>query len=341
MQVGLGPQVNSLEYAGEIRARVESQLGFRVAGKIISRAVGPGQRVKAGQVLARLDPQDYDLAVGAARAQRAAALTQRDLALADVRRYVELKAQGFISGAELERRESAFQSAQAQLDQAQAQLAVQANQASYSALTANAPGIVTAAQAEVGQVVTAGAPVLSIAVDGPRDAVFAVAEDQIGRFTLGQTLQAKVWGQAQVLTGQVRELSAAADPMTRTFTVKLALDAVQDRAPALGATVQVRAPSDAPQRVDALIKLPTSALRQDGSATAVWLFDSNSMTVRSQPVQVATMDGNEAVIASGLAPGSLVVSTGVHVLSPGQKVTVYGAPGLGTAAAPSQSASGK
>jgi multidrug efflux pump subunit AcrA (membrane-fusion protein) len=149
-----------LELSGEVRARVEARLGFRLSGKLAKRMVEVGQSVKVGQVLAQLDPSDLQLAVDSARAQAEAARTQRDLAAADFKRFQALKEQNFISGAELERRDAALKAAQAQLDQAQAQLAVQSNQAAYTSLRADASGVVTAVEAEVGQVLAAGATVL-------------------------------------------------------------------------------------------------------------------------------------------------------------------------------------
>ncbi len=321
MTVGTGTVNAGYEFAGEVRARVESRLGFRVGGKITQRQAELGQRVKAGQVLAQLDPQDYRLAADASRAQVAAATTNRDLAAADFKRYSELKAQNFISGAELERRESALKAAQAQLDQAKAQLAAQGNQATYTTLLADVSGVVTAVEAEPGQVVSAGTPVVRIAQDGPRDVVFSVPEDKVAALRLGSPVTVRAWANDQVLQGSVREVAASADPVTRTFAVKVGLDAAE-AAPALGTTVyalpQALARSGAP-----VIKLPTTALRQDGNASAVWVLEPDSMTVRLQPVQIATADGNEAVISGGLSPGMQVVSAGVHVLSPGQKVTLY------------------
>ena len=308
------------EYAGEVRAQVESRLGFRVGGKLIKRQAELGQHVVAGQVLAQLDPQDYRLAADAARAQVAAATTSRDLAAADYRRYKELKEQNFISGAELERRDSTLKSAQAQLQQAQSQLAVQGNQADYAVLTAAVSGVVTAIDAEPGQVVAAGAPVLRIAADGVRDVVFAVPEDKVAAIKVGAPVTLRVWAQSADLSGKVREVAASSDPVTRTFLVKVAVDAKEP--PPLGATVNVTVPDAGPARA-AVIKLPTSALRQEGQTTAVWLLDKATMTLRSQPIQIATVDGNDAVVAAGLEPGMLVVSAGVHVLTAGQKVSIY------------------
>jgi RND family efflux transporter MFP subunit len=318
--VGTQAQSSSLEFAGEVRARVESSLGFRLGGKLLERSVELGQRVKAGQLLARLDPQDFKLAADAANAQLATARTNHALAAADFKRYQALKDQNFISGAELERREAALQAASAQLDQAQAQFSIQGNQAGYTSLNADVAGVVTAVLAERGQVVAAGAPVLHIAQDGVRDVVFSVPEDKVAAIRLGTEVEIRPWSTPGILKGTIREVAASADPATRTFAVKVAVPAHD--ALALGSTVTVL--PKALQRTGApVIKLPTSALRQEGQTTAVWVLDAASMTVKSQSVQIASADGNDVVVAGGLQPGMQVVVTGVHVLAAGQKVSLY------------------
>jgi RND family efflux transporter MFP subunit len=318
--VGASSMQSQYDFSGEVRARIESRLGFRVAGKITQRQAEVGQHVKAGTVLAQLDPQDYRLAADAARAQVAVALTNRDLAAADFKRYVALREQNFIAGAELERRETTLKAAQAQLDQAQAQLAAQGNQARYTTLVADVSGVITAVEAEVGQVVAAGTPVIRIAADGPRDVVFSVPEDKVAGVRPGTAVAVRQWASNTPLTGRIREVAASADPATRTFPVKVSLEA--DAQPPLGATMTV-VPQSLSHAGAPVIKIPTSALRQEGQGSAVWVLDQPTMTVKLQPVQVATADGNDAVIAAGLQPGMVIVSAGVHVLSPGQKVTVW------------------
>jgi len=320
MTVGVGAFNSNREFAGEVKAQVESRLGFRVAGKIVTRQAEMGQHVKAGQLLAQLDARDYQLAADAARAQVAAAQTNRDLAAADFKRYSVLKDQNFISGAEHERRETTLKAAHAQLEQAQAQLASQGNQAGYANLLADASGVITAIEAEPGQVVSAGTPVVRIARDGPRDVVFSVPEDKVGAIRTGSDVTVRAWSSQSEMPGKVREVAASADPVTRTFPIKVSLDPRADLA--LGTTVSV-SPKALSLAGTPAIKLPTSALRQEGKGAAVWVVDKSTMTVKSLPVQIATADGNEAVIASGLEPGMLVVSAGVHVLSPGQKVAIY------------------
>jgi RND family efflux transporter MFP subunit len=328
LTVGEAQLESAQEYAGDVRARVESRLGFRVAGKITRREVELGQHVKAGQVLARLDARDYQLGAEAARAQVNSATTQRDLAQANAQRFRALRAQNFISAAEMERYEANLKAAQATLDQAKAQLSTQSNQENYTLLLADVDGVITGVDAEPGQVVAAGTPVVRIAQDGARDAVFAVPEDRRGSIRIGQGVKVQPWADAsQTIAGQIREVAASADAATRTYQVKAALQGGQ--LPALGSTVHVwpEGMGVAHGAVGAsVIKLPTTALRQDGGGgqgTAVWVYDPATSTVRLQPVQIATADGNEAVIASGLKPGMQVVATGVHVLNPGQKVTIY------------------
>ncbi len=318
--VGVSTFDTEPEFSADVRARVESRIGFRVGGKIIRRQVDLGQHVNAGQVLAQLDPQDFKLATDAARAQLAAATTNRDIAASDLKRYQGLRDQNFISGADLERRETTYKAAKAQFEQAQAQLASQGNQASYTTLVADVPGVVTAIEAEPGQVVTAGTPVVRIAQDGARDVVFAVPEDRAALIKPGAPVTVRGWAGGAELEGKVREVAASADAVTRTYTVKVAIDAAT--APALGATVYAR-PQSLSRSGTAVIKLPTSALRQDGQGSAVWVLDKATMTVHSQPVTVATADGNAAVISSGIVSGMMVVVAGVHVLQAGQKVSIY------------------
>ena len=326
-------------FAADVRARVESRLGFRVAGKLVQRHVELGQAVRAGQLLAQLDARDYRLAVQAAQAQVAAATTQRDLAQADYERFAQLKAQNFISGAELDRRRASLQAAQAQLTQALAQASSQGNQENYTQLRADADGVVTAIEAEPGQVLEQGQTVLRLAQGGARDAVFAVPEDLVSQLRVGQEVAVRPWGGAAEgaakLRATVRDIAASADPVTRTFTVKAALSG--SPLPPLGATLTVYPSAFAPSGVQAL-RLPTSALWAQGQQTAVWVFDAASSTVRAQVIEVAQVDGNEVLVRAGLQAGAQVVATGVHVLAPGQKVSIYQAKTAPEAAKQAQAA---
>jgi RND family efflux transporter MFP subunit len=319
--VSTGAANASHQYAAEVKARVESRLSFRVSGKLASREVDLGAAVKPGQVLARLDAQDFKLAQAAAMAAVAAARTNRDQAGADYKRFVDLQRQGFISAAELERRDSVFKAAQAQLDQAKAQADVQANQAAYAQLLADGAGVVTGVSAEPGQVLAAGTPVVTVALDGPRDVVFSVPEDQIGRVRTAASqpgaLKVRLWGSDATAPLKVREVAGAADPVTRTFLIKADAGKL-DVKPGQTATVVLDLPQTA-----SIVKLPLTAVLQQSGKTSVWVLDSATMTVKPVAVQVGGADGNEVVVASGLSAGQEVVVAGVHVLTPGQKVKRY------------------
>jgi RND family efflux transporter MFP subunit len=308
-----------------VRARTESRLGFRVGGKMTSRAAELGQHVTAGQVLAQLDATDLKLSQDAALAATRAAQTNHELAAAEFKRYKELRDQGFISSIELERREATLKAQKAQLEQALAQASVQGNQAGYAALTATAAGVITGVEADPGTVLAAGTPVLRLAHDGPRDVVFTVPEDGAAAFRAmqgkGGALKIRPWGATTTLPATVREVAAAADSATRTFLVKADIGSAPLQ---LGQTATVLV--DLPRR-EGITRLPLTAVMQQQGQTAVWLVDKGSMTVKVQPIAVAGADGNVVVVASGLSPGQTVVTAGVHVLTPGQKVKLYDAPG--------------
>lgn len=310
------------EFSADIRARTESRLGFRVPGKVARRLVELGQAVRAGQVLGQLDPQDLRLQQDAARAGLAAAEANATQAAADLKRFKELKAQGFISEAELERHNTMATTAEASLRQARAQAGVQSNQTSYAALVADAAGVITSVDMEPGQVVNAGMPVLTLAHDGPRDAVFAVPEDlgQAVRGLVGKKDAIKVrrWGSNEWLPATVREVAAAADPATRTFLAKADVGKAGFE---LGQSASVA--FNTPVRVAGGVRIPLYALAERDGKSIVWVLDAQSMTVKPTPVVTGDVTGNVILIAKGLAPGQEIVTAGVHALNPGQKVHRY------------------
>lgn len=323
--VQMAPTRSQLEFAAEIRPRVESRLGFRIPGKLVERSVQFGQTVRAGQALARLDGQDLQLGQEAARAALAAAQAQLDLAESEFKRFVALRDQGFISGAELERREAALRSARSAFEQASAQLRVQTNQSGYSTLVADAAGVITAVEAEPGMVMAAGVTVVRLAHDGPRDAWFSVPEDRITevRALIGRqgVLQVRRWGaDDRNWPATVREVAAAADPATRTFLVKADMGAAPV---ALGQSVTVLLPG--PETPPALM-LPLTALFEHQGKSQVWVLDRTTMTVQMRAVQPVAIQANLIVLGAGLSPGESVVTAGVHTLSPGQKVSLYAEP---------------
>lgn len=320
--VGASGTSFDFEFSGEVRARTESNLAFRVGGKLMQRPAEIGQRVKKGQLLAQIDPQDYRVTADAAAAQLIAAQSNRDLAAADLKRYQGLHEQGFISAAELERRETNFKAAQAQWQQAQAQNTVQGNQSNYTHLLADGAGVITSVDASAGQVVAAGQTVVRLALDGPRDIYFSVSEDKLAVLKPGVVVDVRQWRDGQKFEAKVRDVSASADAVTRSFVVKAELPKEVD--PILGSTVTVSLRASA-ANAKPRIKLPTSALRTEAGETSVWVLDSATMTVKSQKIQVTTADGNDAVVDAGLQNGDQVVVSGVHVLTAGQKVSIFGA----------------
>lgn len=307
------------EFSGEVRARIESRLGFRVGGKIISRKVDVGAPVKRGQVLMQLDPQDMQLAQAQANAGLKAAESNRDLARAELKRYQDLREKNFVSQAVLDAKETAYKAAQASYEQALAAFRNQSNQAGYTTLVSDVDGVVTGVDAEVGQVVAAGTPVVRVAKAGEKDIVIGIPEDRVDALRRLPDVRVRTWARPnQVVPGKLRELSPVADPVTRTYTAKIAIPNASDDI-RLGMTAYV---AFAAKTQNALIKLPLTSLFQDKSATAVWVVEGGA--VRAVPVQVAGSSGNDIVVAGGIAPGQTVVTAGVNLLKSGQKVKILG-----------------
>ncbi len=306
------------ELSGEVVPRYESRIGFRVGGKIIARKVEVGSVVKRGQVLMQLDPSDLQLSQAQAKAAVASAESSLTLARADLERYRELHAKNFVSQAVLDAKEAAFKAAHSGHEQALAGLKVQANQSGYATLVADADGVVTALDAEVGQVVAAGTPVARIARSGDIEVRVSIPEDQVAALRQVTTVTVRTWANpAQALEGRIREVAPAADPATRTFTAKIALPKPGDAVRlGMSATVAFAAPT-APA-----IRLPLTALYNDKDQTAVWVVENDK--VRRVPVQVAGATGNELLVAAGLNPGQTVVTAGVNLLREGQKVSILG-----------------
>lgn len=307
------------EFSGEVRARIESRLGFRVGGKIISRKVDVGAPVKRGQVLMQLDPQDMQLAQAQANAGLKAAESNRDLARAELKRYQDLREKNFVSQAVLDAKETAYKAAQASYEQALAAFRNQSNQAGYTTLVSDVDGVVTGVDAEVGQVVAAGTPVVRVAKAGEKDIVIGIPEDRVDALRRLPDVRVRTWARPnQVVPGKLRELSPVADPVTRTYTAKIAIPNASDDI-RLGMTAYV---AFAAKTQNALIKLPLTSLFRDKSTTAVWVVEGGA--VRAVPVQVAGSSGNDIVVAGGIAPGQTVVTAGVNLLKSGQKVKILG-----------------
>ena len=303
------------EFAGEVRPRVESRLGFRVGGKIIARKVDVGTVVKRGQVLMQIDPQDLQLSQAQSRAALRAAETQRDLARAELKRYEELRSQNFVSQAVLDARRSAFASAQANVDAAKAGYSAQSNQAGYSTLVSDIDGVVTSISAEVGQVVAPGTPVASVANTSDKEIVISLPEDKVDVMRKVQDVTVRMWANPDVaIRGKIREVSPVADPATRTYPVRVAIPGAGSDVK-LGMTARVQFASKSPT---ARMRVPLTALFHEKSSAAVWVVENGA--VRLVPVLVGGTAGNDVVIASGISPGQTVVTAGVNKLKNGQKV---------------------
>jgi len=321
--VGATPTSAANTYAGEVRARYESTLGFRVAGKLISRQVNVGEQVKAGQVLARLDPKDLQLGDAAAVAQVAAAQSQFTVTWNDLDRVKGLHAKGYASQGELDRFTTQYEAAKAQLEAVKAQRDQIANQASYSTLTADADGVVTAVLAEFGTVVAAGQPVVQLAHGGAIEITAAIPEDRVNTVRKGMAVQVSLWsGGNKSYPGMVRELSSAADPLTRTYALRVSVP----NAPAemkLRMTASVTIPLEG---LPDFIHIPAASMVTQGGKAGVWVFDAKAGAVVFRAVEFAGVQGNEVLAAAGLKAGDVVVTAGAAFLSEGQKVRPMGAP---------------
>lgn len=304
------------EFPADIRPRVESGLGFRVAGKIVERRVQAGQEVRRGQVLARVDAEDLRLNENASRAQLAAADVDRRQKQSDLRRYEELRQKGFISAAEFEARRSAAEAAEAQYQQARAGLAVQTNQADYAVLVAPADGIVTAVDAEIGQVVAAGQTVIRVANTGDKEAAFQIPENRVAQVRRLDRATVTLWSGGPPLQGRIREIAGSADPATRAFVARLTLiDPPADLRFGTTATVRFASRNDKP-----LVPVPLSALLQEGGQTWVWVLDPTRFTVSRRPVTLVTVSDTDALLEASLPDGIEIVTAGVHRLQEGQEV---------------------
>ncbi len=321
--VGAKPGDGANVYSGEIRARYENDLAFRVGGKVIARYVDVGATVKKGQPLARLDPQDAQLAAEGARSALAGAEADHALAKAEVERYRDLYAKKFVSQAVLDARETTFNTTKARLEQARAQLATARNQSSYTALAAEADGVITAVNVEAGQVVAAGQAVMRFAQPAEKEVVISVPESRLAelrdaRQIPQQILVAVLAAPEKPYAGRIREVAPTADAATRTFAVKITLLAPDD-AVKLGMTANVALG----QRTGPdTIGVPLTALTQIDGEPAVWVVDPQTSQVHLRPVKVAAYREDGATITAGLKAGEIVVTAGVHKLLAGETVRV-------------------
>ncbi|MBB6408460.1 efflux RND transporter periplasmic adaptor subunit [Mesorhizobium sangaii] len=320
VEIAQAHDTRTLSYSGSVRARTESALAFRVNGKITERLVDIGQHVASGDVLARIDPIDYDLSVKSAQAALDAAERQVETVELARKRAEQLFAKNFAPKSQLEQATLTYDQAVATRDSARSSLEQAKNQAGYTDLKADRDGIVTAVSADVGQVVGSGTPVVTVAVDGEKEVLIAVPEMEIAEFKPGKIVKAGFWSDdALALDGKVREVAGSADPQSRTFAVRVSLP--NDPRVLLGMTASVEA-SAANERQ--LVSIPLSALAEQDSRSIVWTVDRGADTVHARPVTVAKFAADGVRVADGLKPGDVVVAAGTQFMTENLKVKLTG-----------------
>jgi RND family efflux transporter MFP subunit len=314
-RVAFQPDATSREFVGVVRARYETDLGFRVAGKITARLVNVGDRVRTGDVIARLDPQDLKLQVESAQAELSAATSNLAQTAADELRFASLRSRGYAAVADYERKKAAKDEAEGRLERAQRALDLARNQLAYAELKADADGVITAALAEAGQVVAIGQAVARLAHRGEMEAVVALPETWLGEARESQAT-VRLWsGPKRQFSARLRELSPQADAMTRTYAARFTIENA-DEAVALGMTATVTLSQASEESV---AKLPLAAILNRGNGPSVYVVD-RAGGLELRPVRVASFTEDTALVTSGVNTGERVVTLGVQKLGAGQKV---------------------
>lgn len=304
-------------FAGEVRAREESLLSFRVAGKVVERKVDVGDHVRTGQVLAVLDPGDLQAQARAAQAQLIAAQAELASARADQARFDKLAKDQLVSRSTLDAQNAAAEAAQGQVNAARANLEVARNQAAYSQLRAPRDGVIATRNAESGQVVAAGQTVFSLAADGVREIAFALPEGMIAAIKPGQPVLVEAWSQpGKRWVGRIREISPAADPASRTYAARVTVDAPAG-AIELGQSARVYLAGNG----NGALSVPLAALQRTGERSAVFVIDAKTSTAKLVTIQTGPFGEDRVPVKSGLSPDAWVVAAGGHLLRDGQKVT--------------------
>jgi RND family efflux transporter MFP subunit len=314
-------ETSAREFVGVVRARYESDLGFRVAGKIVTRLVSVGDRVQTGDVVARLDPQDLQLQAESAAAELRAAESNLAQSAADHERYAALRARGFASVADFDRKKWTKDEAEGRLERAKRALELARNQLAYTELKADADGVITATLAEPGQVVSTGQAVVRLAHRGEREAVVALPESWLAEARKARAT-VRLWhDRDRSFAARLRELSPAADPASRTYAARFTIpDADDSVALGMTATVALTLGSDTP-----VARLPLSAVLNRGSGPIVYVVDHNGSLVQ-RPVAISSFTESAALVTSGLSAGEKVVTLGAQKLEAGLKVRTIETP---------------
>jgi RND family efflux transporter MFP subunit len=314
-RVAFENETSAREFVGVVRARYETDIGFRVAGKIVSRLVSVGDRIHAGDVVARLDPQDLQLQSESAAAELRAAESNLAQTAADHERYTALRARGFASVADFDRKKWAKDEAEGRVERAKRAFDLARNQLGYTELKADADGVITATPAEPGQVVSVGQAVVRLAHRGEKEAVVALPESWLGEARKARAT-VRLWhDRDRAYAATLRELSPAADPASRTYAARFTIaDADDSVALGMTATVALALGSDAP-----VARLPLSAILNRGTGPIVYVVDQNESLVQ-RPVAVSAFTESAAIVTSGLSAGDKVVTLGAQKLEAGLKV---------------------
>jgi membrane fusion protein, multidrug efflux system len=309
-------------YPGEVRARHESKLGFRAGGRVAQRLVEVGQYVKAGQVLMRLDPEQEVLRNTSAAASVDSARSRVEQDRVDLARTEQLFARKFASQAELDNARLALAQSEAQLTSAQAQKDIASNQRGYTELRADRAGVVTAINAETGQVVNAGQPVVVVAADGEREVVVSIAESRVSELRDAKRMTVQLWAHpGKTYLARLRELSPDTDEVTRTYAARIS---ILEPGPEvrLGMTASVHTPDVEGARA---LRLPLTAIHQSDGQPRVWVVDARTSRVAPTPVRLGAAERDTVLVSEGLAEGDVVVTAGANLLQKGQKVKAVGA----------------
>jgi membrane fusion protein, multidrug efflux system len=320
IEIAGGGNARSVNYSGAVKARTEMNLGFRIAGKITERRVNIGDRVKPGDLLARIDPTDYQLAAKSAEANLAAAEKGVQTAEMANKRAAQLFDKSATSKSQLEQASLAYDQAVSIREAAVSSLDQARNQVRYADLAADQNGIVTAINADNGQVVAAGTPVVTVAVDGEKEVQIAVPENDIAEFTSGKPVKASFWSDdGLVLEGKVREVSGAADPQSRTFSVRVSLPNDQRVLLGMTANIETNVTNAGPQ-----MSIPLDALAEKDGKKIVWVVDPAAATVHAREVRIADFTNDGVTVVDGLKAGDIVVAAGTQFMRENLKVQLPG-----------------
>ena len=317
MEIAYQRRSQSLVLAGTVVPRIETNLGFRVPGKIVIRSVDVGTIVKPGDLIAQLDPADHRLAVDNARAALASAEADYARARADHERYLSLRGTAVFTAQTMEQRQSLAATAQARVEQARSQLSSAENNLAYTELRSDTDGVVTAVQAEVGQVMAQGQGVVRVARTDELEIVVGVPEHRLKPVRESRAASFELWSDpGQRHPVRLRELSPSADPMTRTYPARFS---IAEPPPFIGLGMTATLTFERPD-AQSVAEVPLSAIFQRGTQPAVWVVDKESGTVALRAVTIARWRNETAAIASGVKDGELIATAGVHKLEAGQKV---------------------